>query len=453
MRSSWSRIARNAPVLVAAVATAACALCHAAHSSGAITVPGLDGLERATYDIRAQLRRSRRPRTADLVIVDTAQARAALDSHDGWAALIDAIADREPLAIAILAPLPYPERHLSPKIATQVHQARAALAALPTRTTAGESALAALAAVEGAVDSDVRLAHSVAAAGNVHLGTAAVMRATGPAGKLKIEPAALRTARLGDAGEVSAHERPYRAQSISATIDPVARKAHAGGFSTFITDPDGVTRRAPAAIVAGDGLYMSLAMSLALARIGPRAEASFAAADRFLALPGTQVPLADHSTVLISYLGPAGTFPRVDAAALLAGEGPPVTLAGKLVIVSDPRGRRLQTPLGPMSEAEVTATYVHNLLFDEALTTASPLVTLLIIALLGAGLTTLAARHRWRWIAPAAVWSALGYALIAHIFYVGFGLVLEVAAPVIAAAVIAAAPLVTRRVLNRQGAP
>ncbi len=107
------------------------------------------------------------------------------------------------------------------------------------------------------------------------------------------------------------------------------------GYFNFFPDPDGSYRRVPLAIRFGS--HIAVPLSLAMLRIyNPQAPLAIRFADfgvESVRVGSVSVPVAENGEMLINYRGPGRTFRHVPAADVLAGNVPPETFRGKLVLV------------------------------------------------------------------------------------------------------------------------
>jgi adenylate cyclase len=107
------------------------------------------------------------------------------------------------------------------------------------------------------------------------------------------------------------------------------------GYFNFFPDADGSYRRVPLAIRFG--AHIAVPLSLAMLRIyNPQAPLAIRFADfgvESVRVGSVSVPVAENGEMLINYRGPGKTFLHVPAAEVLAGNVPPETFRGKLVLV------------------------------------------------------------------------------------------------------------------------
>jgi adenylate cyclase len=116
---------------------------------------------------------------------------------------------------------------------------------------------------------------------------------------------------------------------------PVLRGTAPLGFINVAPDGDGIVRKAPLLIRAGDAVYPSLALrSLMLAlgskniivRSGPYGLESIRTGQR-------TVPVDAMGAMHIPFIGPSGTYPYISAADVLRKNTPPEALQGRIAFV------------------------------------------------------------------------------------------------------------------------
>jgi adenylate cyclase len=434
----WQRI--NAPLVASAIATAICAGVYAGHRAGIAQVPGLDAAEAASIDARFRLRGRQKPRDDQLAIVglDEVTRRERPDivqTRRGWARLIEAIAAGRPSGIAIDAFFANPEVNLSRETVARVRQAASELRAETGSSPAAQSALAALSAVIDETRGDELLADAIRRAGNVTLAFAFELAddrraARGPSPSASEAPG-IAAARFAEAVSLPApaSRRPATAARATASLPSISRAAIGAGFVNTTRDPDGHVRRAPLVIEHGGRFYKPLALSLA------GGGASYVTGDAEVKLGDTALPVDPRGNSWLSYLGPAGTFPHVSAADLVAGRVDPRKLRDKLVLVgyTDPFRDTLATPFDPLFPGvEYHATLLHNIRHGELLRRSGAWASLLTVLALGAAIALLQVRrvrHGRTWIVGAgAAALALGYAAIAQLWF-SRGVVIDVVGP------------------------
>ncbi|GAA0204353.1 CHASE2 domain-containing sensor protein/signal transduction histidine kinase [Brevundimonas nasdae] len=198
--------------------------------------------------------------------------------------------------------------------------------------------------VEASDQGDADLARAISAAGNVYL-------------PMLVDP-------VGENGA------PWQATEPI----PELRDAAAGlGHVNLVVDDDGVVRRMPLYLSAGQPSWPHLAAQLARTvnpdiggDVPPRSQSSDL--------------LTGKGAVLVNYRGPPGQFRTASFVDLLRGETPAAFLTGKLVLVgmtADGQGDRYATPTtgeGQLTPGvEIQASLVDTLLRHDAITPTAPL--------------------------------------------------------------------------------
>jgi adenylate cyclase len=271
-------------------------------------------------------------------------------------------------------------------------------------------------------------------------------------GSYRIDPD--RLARQLDELSLNALTVRYRgvepeASSLLAAYAPepnlpeISAAASSAGFFTLVPDRDGVVRRSPLVIRAGEEVYPSLALATAWRALGkPPLVVDATREGVAIRLGDREVPVDRRGRLLIDFPGPAGTFPSVSVADVLAGRVDPAQVRDRIVLVGvtatgvyDLRA----TPFGPVSPGlEVQAAALDNLLTGRFVTRPgwADLADQLAIVLLG-GVTGLVLA-RLRAVSGLLVTGLLGvaYALFAREVFVSAGAWLEVTHPILALATI-----------------
>lgn len=226
---------------------------------------------------------------------------------------------------------------------------------------------------------------------------------------------------------------PWR---LSEPAAPVTRAAAGLGQVGLTPDADGVVRRIPLYLRAGDRIWPHLVLPLA-ARRGVKPPAPAPAGD------GDEQALTALDLEPIAYRGPPGHFRTVSFVDVLRGEVPPSFLAGKLVLVgatADGLGDQYATPTSGGGQltpgVELQASLLQTLLQGGGPAEVSPLwrtaLSLLFVwalmagffflrpavnMALGVGLIALAlgvsaGAFFWagRWFPPAAAIAGLAFA-------------------------------------------
>jgi adenylate cyclase len=159
------------------------------------------------------------------------------------------------------------------------------------------------------------------------------------------------------------------AYAPETNLDAFSRVAAGSGFFSLRSDPDGLLRRLPLMIRAGEDVFPPLAVVAAWQYSGRPpltvhvdrhgVEGLQMGADRF-------IPTDPVGQVLINYLGPPKTFPQVSVTDILRGETAPGTFRDRIVLVGatalttyDLRN----TPFSPIYPGtEVHASVIDNIL-------------------------------------------------------------------------------------------
>ncbi len=440
------------------MATALCAAAYWGHAAGVVRVPGLEALELVTRDARVVIRGERKPRSDDIVIVgldDDTRRRApeVFQRREGWAELLDGLAEYEPRAVAIDAMFSTPETVLPPEVVERVSEARDMLGDEPERTPAGESALAALDAVLETLRGDERLAEAIGGVGDVKLAVYFLLqdrdRGIEAAPREAAEHPLAAPARYGEAVVVGRpwRERPREAAaSLHGSLREIAARAEGAGYVNVLRDADGVIRRVPAVIARAGRYYMPIGLSMALAATGERA--AYVTGDPYVSAGDRKLPVGERADFHLSYLGPAQTFPHVSAADVLEGRASADALRDKLVFIgyTDTARDKDQAPFdAAYPGVEVHATLAHNVLFDELLRRAGPgaaLGSIVGLGLLVSLFQLRRIRQRRAYLAVAAGLGAIAlYVLAAHALLASAGLIVEVAAPSLSVVVVSIASL------------
>jgi adenylate cyclase len=434
---------RNWP-LFAAIATAVlCVLGYVGHGR-VIDLPGLDDLERRSIDLRFRMRGPTPLRDSGIVIVGLddktrREAPEVFQTRRGWAALIRALGEHHPRAIALDLFFSSPEIILPDALATDVRAAAAAAAADPAPSPALTQSRAALDKVVEELRGDEVLAAAVADAKVVYLGAAFRMieresdRPTAP----PRFPAGLEKGEVGEA--VGGAPTAPSAFHVSASLPAIAKGAAGAGAVNHYRDPDGVARRMPLVVELGGHYVASLGLTLAAVRTGQPTR--FFAPSGAVSLGARTIPSA-RAAVRINYLGTP--FPRVSAADVLAGRVAKGELDDKLLLVGFTHAAydKVPTPFDPLADGvELHATLTHNLLHEGVLRDASDaadLVAIILVALAGVLLQLHLVRRRpWLPIAGAAA-VVIIWTLVVQLAFERRSMVLAMVAPMFALAAITA---------------
>ncbi len=441
----------NAPLVAAAVATLVCLLGYVGHHRW-WEVPALDRLERNSVDARFRLRGGRAPDPRIVIVgIDDATRRAfpeVTQTRRGWAKLIDAIAAQHPKVVALDLFFSSKEIILRPELADRV---RAEHDALATATDPdAQRARGVLGEVVDEMRGDDVLADAIARAGVIYLGMDFFLASS--VAEIPDSPeevAGTELARYGESAVAGGPNQPSIAIGVTVTRPSIGKGAAGAGMVNVIRDDDGVTRRLPMVVQHGDRHYLPMGLAVALAELGAPHDASYVGGEDHVTAAGRTLPLGDHASAVLDFLGPGKTFPHVSAASLLDGTADPAALDGKLVFVGLTYGAfdKVATPYDQLADGvELHATLAHDVLHGELLEPAGRGLSAGAIVVLGLAITALQLRRvrRRPWV-PAVgaallvvVWIAAAYAWFAEA-----RLVVELIAPLGAAAVITVAASVT----------
>ena len=181
---------------------------------------------------------------------------------------------------------------------------------------------------------------------------------------------------------------------------PELSAAAAGlGFVEVVDAGDGVFRYVYPVARVGERVYPSLALRAALDLLGATPQDGTVYLGRRLEFGALRLPLDRGGRLVINYLGPAGTFPRVSAVQVLSGEIAPDRLRDKIAVLGATAVGLHDLRPAPFGAAfdgvETQTTLLDNLLTGRLLREAPPeqgvllvLAGALLVALLFALLPT-----------------------------------------------------------------
>jgi HD-GYP domain-containing protein (c-di-GMP phosphodiesterase class II) len=164
------------------------------------------------------------------------------------------------------------------------------------------------------------------------------------------------------------YEPLFHASGAVCNLPALSEAAGASGFLNAAPDSDGILRRVPLLAEFDGRVYPGLALAAVVAAKGGRHVALRISNlnASLLTIDDRTVPLDGKGNLLVRYRGRKGTFPRLSAAAVLAGEIPAGALREKIVFVGTTAlGTRevVATPLDTLfAGVEVQATVADNLL-------------------------------------------------------------------------------------------
>ncbi len=424
------------------------ALVYAGHLSALWTVPGLEGLERSSADLRFRIRGQEKPLDDRIVIV-------ALDSKTrhklpgmwqnrrGYAKLIAKVYESRPRAIGIDAFFTNPEVNLSEETIDAVRQALATLEKLETDSPASAIAKEALERVNTETYGDVSLGKAVQASQD-RLVLALLFRLSGTALPYgSPESAGMSGARFDEYVDIEqpADRQAPQASGVYAPLPVIGESLVHMGHVNVKHDSDGAVREAPFVINHAGRYYQSLAMTMATMEL--QKPSSYAAGDDFASIGNTKVNLTSQGIGIISYLGGNKTFPHVSAYDVMTSDTPHPALKDKLVFIgyTDAARDKIITPFARQLDGiEVHATMLHNILHGQLIGQSSPWLGLLSLILMG----LLIALLQLRGIRKRGAWAVGAGSAIAMVLFLAFaqylfshnGLLLQVVPTVLSAVVI-----------------
>jgi len=354
-------------------------------------------LDRAEYSLLDARFRLRGPEPVAESVVIVAIDAASLDEFGRWpwsrsvlAELLDRLAEAGVVATGIDLVLSESE---TPAEAGALRLARDVLAAQAPLDAARVAEIAVLDETLGEMDTDARLAASVAATGQTALGY--FFRT----GEDDADSPEVLISRLPDIrrSQVAVAKVPANGAfpvltctGVEANVPVLARAGRRSGFLSALADPDGVTRRAALVARCADSYYVSLALAVYELAIGQR---TILLGDEW-ALREVRVgdrvfPTDEGGKVLVNFRGPPGSFPQISAGDLLAGRVAAGELQGKIALIGPTEVGLRDTRSGPFPGVypgvEVHANLLDNLLVGDVLRRHDDLVVaeLALIALVG----------------------------------------------------------------------
>jgi adenylate cyclase len=120
-------------------------------------------------------------------------------------------------------------------------------------------------------------------------------------------------------GSITARE----AAAVQLPLPKFITASAGNGHVNVHPDPDGALRRVELVIRLGDGLYPSMTLETARLAQGLGRTRVRIAPDQTVHIGSTVVPTDESGTLLLSYYGPAGTFPNIPAVDVLTASAPP----------------------------------------------------------------------------------------------------------------------------------
>jgi len=153
---------------------------------------------------------------------------------------------------------------------------------------------------------------------------------------------------------------------------PALAESAAHGHINALPDADGLYRRVPLVIRAGERLAPAFSLQLAAQRLGGAAPMLTLARDGVegIRVGDRAVPVSSAGQIWVNHLGPSRTFRQVSAADVIAGRVPPESIDGRIVIVGFTASGfdEITTPFAPVVPGvELQATAVDNVLLGRSL--------------------------------------------------------------------------------------
>ncbi|MDE2237238.1 MAG: CHASE2 domain-containing protein, partial [Elusimicrobia bacterium] len=329
-------------------------------------LPALEGLELKAYDRRAKLRATL---DSGQEIVLVAVDDASLSALGNWpwprsrlADLLEALRGMGPRVVGLDLPCSEPSdgRGLAEVRSLQRRfEALRASRRIIDRTRSFDQLFSSATA---RLDSDARLLAALQDSGNVVL----------PIGFARLRPGRL----LQPLPPVisSATVALSRAQAVAAAPantglvfpwEPFLESALGAGYAAARPDIDGVVRaQAPVLRYGGRGLP-SFALALAAAYLGVKPSGIVCSPGR-VTVGDVSIPLDRRGRMLVSFVGPEGTFRSYSASDVLGGKTPPDAFKNKLVLVgltATGIGRAYATAVTPsLPEIELEANAAENII-------------------------------------------------------------------------------------------
>ncbi len=173
------------------------------------------------------------------------------------------------------------------------------------------------------------------------------------------------------------HRSIIKAENFNGNIRVIQKASKFGGFININVDSDGIFRRTPLIIQYGYSLYPALALQIArVQQVTKKLSISFDENDssnlRTINIDEVKVPVEANLKVMLTYRGPAGSFPKYSAIDLITDKFDLSRLERKTVIIgsSEPHIRPLINTLAGkhFSSAEIHANLLSGILTDQLLT-------------------------------------------------------------------------------------
>jgi adenylate cyclase len=410
-------------------------------------------LETLSLDLRFQLRGERPPgRHVVLVAID----EASLHAIGRWpwsrrvqAELVDKIRSDGPTVIGL--DLIYSEPEITP-YARDLEEIRTALkeydGAFPRLQVLVADKLM-------QAEGDLRLAKSLAAAGNVILGfplEVAPASATstsnmgGPAGPFRSPTYFMTVKNVGSTEGL----QPYVARAVNPPLGTLAEKAMGLGHVFSVPDWDGGTRYEYLAIRYQGQYYPAFSLEIARAHLGVPLERMILQLGEGVELGRRFIPTDQKGRMVINYLGRERSFQYVSAADVLQNRVPLGTFRNRAVIVGATALGTYDQKITPFSNNfpgfEKNATVVESILEEQFLRKtlwSGPLDTMIIL-IFGLGAGYLLPRQSALPASLLALTTLVGYAAFAQYVFTSSGMWIDDVMPLVTIALTFVVILVMR---------
>ncbi|MBI5884026.1 MAG: CHASE2 domain-containing protein [Elusimicrobia bacterium] len=337
-------------------------------------LPLIEPLELKSFDLRSSLRQTGEP-SNEIVLVsidDSALAQVGRWPWPRWriAALIDKLSGAGSKVIGLNILLSEEELNEGLKEVQQLQTQYQALVSSRNIVEKGVSFSAEFSSAAARLDTDSRLLTSIQGAGSVVL---PMFFELGGLAKPAPLPAAISSSVVTYAVVQGAPESEI--PDGSGATYPLVRLAEASvgvGHVNVALDLDGSVRREIPIVKYGDGYFPSYALRLIMAYMGmPTTDSVFTPGVKLVA-GKLEVPLDSGNGMLVSFVGPVGTFRSYSYREVMKEDFPTETFKGKIVIVgltAQGVGNLYVTPASPvLSSIELTANVIENVLNRRFLT-------------------------------------------------------------------------------------
>jgi adenylate cyclase len=247
------------------------------------------------------------------------------------------------------------------------------------------------------------------------------------------------------------------ARDVHTSVPALALAASGAGHLNVVPDADGINRRVPLVIRAGDRLTPALGVEVVRRFLGGSAATVLLAPEGVegIRIGDRGLPVDAQGMLWVSYLGPPGVFRHVSAAAVLADELAAGELDGRIALVGFTAigFDEIATPFHPVVPGvELQATAIDNMLRGRSLRRPGGLVAAeaVLIVALGLGIGGLLGRYRGApgWIGAAAI--AAGYLWATQTLFTTHGVVLSAVYPLAAIAACALAAAIYQAVTEER---